>query len=66
MTRKADLNFDGTRKFDLGIWNFTRRDLYLENAKFGLVKFSVASLASLRKKQPFEVVFYFVIKGVGA
>ncbi len=46
--------------------NFTRRDPHRENAKFGLVKFSVVSLASLSKKQPFEVVFYFIVKGVGA
>ena len=46
--------------------NFTRRDLHRENAKFGLVKFSIANLASLSKKQPFEVIFYFVVKGVGA
>ena len=30
------------------------------------LKFGIASLASLRKKQPFEVIFYFVVKGVGA
>ena len=46
--------------------NFTRRDPHLENAKFGLVKFSIASLASLSKKQSFEVVFCFIVKGVGA
>ena len=45
--------------------NFTHRDLYLENIKFGLIKFAFASSAFLRKKQPFEVVFYFVVKGVG-
>ena len=42
------------------------RDPHLETAKFGLIKFSLASRASLRKKQPFEVVFYFVVKGDGA
>ena len=46
--------------------NFTGRDLHLKSAKFGLVKFGVASLASLRKKQPLEVVFYFVVKGLEA
>ena len=66
MTRKADLIFNEACKFDFGIWKFTHRDPHLENAKFGLVKFGITSLAFLRKKQPFEVVFYFVVKGVGA
>ena len=46
--------------------NFTHRDLHPENAKFGLVKFGIESLASFSKKQSFKVVFYFVVKGVGA
>mgnify|MGYP007083751539 CR=1 FL=1 len=46
--------------------NFTHQNLHLYDAKFGLVKFGIASLASLSKKQPFEVVFYFVVKGAGA
>ncbi len=47
-------------------FKFTRLDPHRKNAKFGLVKFGIASSAFLRKKQPFEVVFYFVVKGVGA
>jgi len=46
--------------------NFTHLDPHLENAKFGLIKFAIASLASFRKKQPFKVVFYFIVKGEGA
>ena len=47
-------------------FKFTRRDLHRKNAKFGLVKFGIASLASFSKKQPSKVVFYFVVKGAGA
>ena len=49
----------------LGV-NFSRRDPHRKNAKFGFVKFRIASSAFLRKKQPFEVVFYFIVKGAGA
>ena len=53
------------RDRSLGV-NFSRRDPYLDGAKFDLAKFSVACLVYFSKKQPFEVVFYFVVKGEGA
>ena len=46
-------------------FKFTHQDLHHKNAKFSLVKFGIASSAFLSKKQPFKVVFYFVVKGVG-
>ena len=45
---------------------FIREYQSVSDIKFGLIKFAFASSAFLRKKQPFEVVFYFVVKGVGA
>ena len=52
-------------KLNLIKLNFIRRDLRHKNAKFGLVKFGVVWCISLRKKQPFGAVFYFVVKGGG-